>query len=130
MSTLGKLMLAIRANNLMPWWVCLVGQKFEIFRSVVVSNTITVMHNFTRKQRTAQGIRHYQTMLKNITTLIGVWVIGPINEKVTISRFKDLAWLCGRTSSRGINCGVSMFAPSDIMHRTPVSTVSGAGAFR
>ena len=69
------------------------GPDFQIFRSIVRTNAVLVMDRLVVAQRATKDFRHNQTMLWQPAVLIGVRVIGPVDDDVALIHrpFADLA---------------------------------------
>lgn len=59
-------------------------QQFKIFYSIILLVAIDMMDNFIVHQWTTKKFTHYKTMLKDIASFSGVWMIGAQNQLVSL----------------------------------------------
>ena len=82
---LTKIIAAIWADDVVAGRVRLAREKLQVFWSIIIPNTISVVYDFTRKQRSAEFLRHDETVLKNVSFSLGVGVCRQPYHNVSTS---------------------------------------------
>ena len=61
----------------------------KIFETVIISNTIQMMHKFCAFQNTPQMLFNHKTMFKNITIMVCKWMVRFFYSNVTLRCFRS-----------------------------------------
>ena len=96
-------------GNALPWFVP-ARPQFEIFRTVIIANSIFVVDRFGMSDSPAKNFFHHQDMLRHVPILTSARMIGHPNENVTV--FRSEAFSISRTLT---NRGISMRFPSAVV---------------
>lgn len=69
--------------------------QFQVFRTIIVNNTVDVMDHLFFEQSTAKFFLHYQPMFQYVAAFSGIWMVGAFDGDIPVSLHPDATFPIG-----------------------------------